>query len=674
MDRAEIFRYLGLNVEYGHIAQDFPFISGEHRLYREKVISAIQEMISKNRFTVLQGLPGSGKSHIFDDLFQKQKANGILVAKHLCYIEPTDRLAQERILVEALYGNLIYQLERMEPKIAEEIRPYFAATKNNLEKLVKKISESGKTVVLMVDGLDHLNRVVAQNKLSPNLVEKFIEVLLELELPPGSALFIASQPSNELEKIVKEKGSAVYTLEPWDNALIGEFVQKHNDKLPAERKLDVSPDVIKSLTEKTEGNPLYLTYVLKEAISENEKVNLAEFISKLPKLNSDLNNYYKHLIKDILEIDLSIVQTLALLDFSVSRAELGEMFAPNLKKAIDQTLRKINPLLKPGIANSGLRIYHESFRRFILEKRSSGQKEKELYAHILEWLEKKGFYESQRAYRYLIPYLVRAREQQKVYSLLKEDFVSQSLYYFHPVESIVGNLNKIADLSAWKQDWHIYCKAVELRRALHTYSNERLDSVDEVYNEAILNVLGADLFCERLLFDGKRVFSKTYGILLCKMAEHAGGNPPWDFYDVQGESMSTGDDSRVYRFQEVESAHFLNLIRKTSLEDGLRLIQKLIARNRFKGTEKRQIDMLLLEFNYVFGVSKHHSELLKLKLSKGKSRHPPSTLIAEYLFRDGFKKRSRELATEVLKESKTPEVLTALMCGGKKRCVERAST
>lgn len=670
VNRAEIFRYLGLNVEYGHIAQDFPFVSEEHRLYRKKIVSAIQEMISKNTSTILQGLPGSGKSHIFDDLFQRQNADGILVAKHLCYLEPTDRLAQERILVDTLYGNFIHQLERMEPKIAEEMRPYFAATKKKLEELVKKISEAGKKVVLMVDGLDHLNRVVAQNKLSPNLVDKFIEALLELELPAGSAMFIASQPSSELEKIAKERGSSVYTLEPWDATLINEFVQKHNDKLPAERKLDVNLEVIKSLAEKTEGNPLYLTYVLKEVVSENKWVNFSDFINKLPKLNSNLNIYYKYLIKDILEIDLIVVQTLALLDFSVSRTELGEMFAPALKKTIDQTLKKINPLLKPGIANSGLRIYHESFRRFIIEKRASGQNEKKLYAHILEWLEKKGFYESQRAYRYLIPYLVRAKEQSKVYSLLKEDFISQSLYYFHSVESIVGNLNKIADLSAWKQDWHIYCKAVELSRALHTYSNERLEFVDEVYNEAILNVLGPDLFCERLLFDGKRVFSKTYGILLCRMAQHAGGNPPWDFYDVKGESISVDDDSKVYRFQKVEAAHFLNLIRKSSLQNSLKLIKSMIVRNKFATTEKRQVDMLLTEFNYVFGVSKHYTELLKIELSKSKSRVFHLS-VAEHLFRDGFKKESAMVATEVIKKSKDPmEILSALMCGGEKTYVK----
>lgn len=666
VERAEIFRYLGLNIEYGHIAQDFPFISGEYRLYRKKVVSDLQELISKNKFTVLQGLPGSGKSHVFDDLFQKQKADGILVAKHLCYLEPTDRLAQERILVDALYGNFIYQLESLDPKIAEEIRPYFAATKNNLERLIKKISESGKAVVLMVDGLDHINRVVVQNKLPPNLVETFIEVLLELELPPGSAMFIASQLSDELEKIVKEKGSAVYTLKPWDDVLVGEFTQKHSDKLPTERRLDLNSDIIKSLTEKTEGNPLYLTYALKEVISEDEKVSFADFISNLPKLNNDLNNYYKYLTKDILGIDLSIVQTLALLDFSISRAELGEMFTPALRRSIDQTLKRVNPLLKPGIANTGLRIYHESFRRFVIEKKSSGYTEKELYSHILEWLEKKGFYESQRAYRYLIPYLVRSKQYQKVYFLLKEDFVSQSLYYFHPVESIVGNLNKIADISAWNQDWHIYCKAVELKRAVHTYSNERLDSVDEVYNEAILNVLGVDLFCERLLFDGKRVFSKIHGILLCKKAEHAGGNPPWDFYDVRGETMSIDDDSKVYRFQEVESAHFLNLIRKSSPVDALRLMQRLIARNKFTGTEKRQIGLLMAEFNFVFGVSKHCSGLLELKFSKNKGRIL-RLAIAEYLFRDGHTRRSAELATQVIKESKDPsEILSALICGGDK--------
>lgn len=673
VDRNEVLKYINLNIEYGHIAQDFPFISSEHRLYRNRVVETVKGLIATNKFAVLQGLPGSGKSHIFDDLSKNLKTDGVLVAKHFCYLEPTDKQAQERIVVDAMYGNLIHQLGKLEPKIAEEMRPYFAATKTNLEKLVAKIAESKKKVVLMVDGLDHLNRVVAQNKLSPDLIENFIEVLLEMELPEGCTLFIASQPSVELQRIIQEKNAGSYTLEAWDQTLVEEFVKKHNDKLPTERKLDLQEDTIRQLTEKTEGNPLYLTYALKEIISVSERVDFAEYIQKLPKLNSNLNNYYQYLTKDITEIDLSIVRTLALLDFSVSRSELGEMFTPALKKAIDSTLKKINPLLKPGIVHSGLRIYHESFRRFIIEKKSQGLKDKDLYSHIINWLETKGFFESQRAYRYLIPYLIRSKEKDKTYSLLGDDFVAQGLFYFHPVESITSNLNKIADYSARKQDWQIYCKAVELRRALYTYSNERMDSVDEVYNEAVLSVHGPDLFCDRLLFDGKRVFSKTYGILLCKIAEHAGGNPPWDFYDVQGESMSTGDASSIYRFQEVETAHYLNSIRKSSVSEALKMMQKMVARNKFADTEKRQIDMLLAEFDYVFGVAKNHTSLLALKLSKNKKRILQLS-VAGYLHRNGNKKDASKLADEVLKHTKDlSQILMGLMCGGKKSLVTISS-
>jgi len=660
IDRSYIFKYISLNFEYGHIAQNFPFISAEHRLYRGMTIKKIKDLISTHKFTILEGSPGSGKSHIFDDLFNKLVDDKVIVARHFCYLEPTDQLAQERIVVDAMYGNFMHQLGKFEPKLAQEMKPCFAATKVNIEKLIEKIAQSGKKVVLMVDGLDHLNRVVAQNKLSPDLINNFITNLLEIKLPKCCSVFIASQPSNELTGIVEKNDTGVHLLQPWDEKLVKEFVVKHNDHLSEERKFTINTETIKLLTEKTEGNPLYLTYVLKEVISSNTKIHFLNYIQDLPKLNNDLNNYYKYLSKDITSNDFAIVQTLALLDFSVSLNELGEMFPPIQKKGIDETLNKILPILKPGIVQGGIRIYHESFRRFVISNGRGGK----LYKHITDWLENQGFFISQRAYRYLIPYLIRAKEENKIYGLLESDFVTKSLFYFHAVENILENLNKVANYSARKQRWDIYCKAVELRRSIYTYSEERFDSVDELYHQAILSVHGVEIFCERLIFDGKRIFSKPYGILLCKMAEHAGGNPPWDFYDVAGISMQIGDESNVLHFQEVEAAHFLNLIRESSKEYALKTFKRMVSKNTFPNTENRQIEMLLKEFDYVFGVAKNYRSLLNIRLSKEKKINL-SLRVAEYLHKEGYKEEASKISTSILGKTKNISlILQSILFGG----------
>ncbi len=665
IDREYIFKYISLNFEYGHIAQDFPFISPEYRLYRNQIVTKLRDLICKHKFTILEGSPGSGKSHIFDDLFNQISSDKVLVARHFCYLEPTDQLAQERIAVDTMYGNFLYQLEKFEPKIAEKIRPYFAATKTNVERMIEKITESGKKVVLMVDGLDHLNRVVAQNRLSTDLVKNFVADLLDMKLPVGCSVFIASQPSAEIEEVVKKMNAKVYSLQAWDEKLVKQFAMKHNNHLPTERQLDTNPGTVKALTEKTEGNPLYLTYVLKEIVSTSSKVDFSDYIQKLPKLNNDLGNYYRYLAKDIIESDFAVVQTLALLDFSVSRNELSEMFPPIQKRAIDNTLGKIRPILKPGVVQGGVRIYHESFRRFIIELGyRRGQQDRELYKHITNWLEKQGFFLSQRAYRYLIPYRIRSSEEEKTYKILGKDFVAQSLFYFHSVESINANLNKVADYAARKQHWEIYCKAVELSQALQTFS-ETIISVDEVYHQAILDVQGVDLFCERLLFDGKPVFPKPNGILLCQMAEHNGGNPPWDFYDVAGVSMQVKDASDIYEFQKVESAHFLNIIRLAPLEKALGIMQKMIAKNSYAETEQRQIGMLVEEFDHIFGVSRNYDKLIGIRISQ-KKKFCLSLSVAKYLYKDGHKKEASQLCTKVIQQTKDlSQILNAVLLGGR---------
>ncbi|HCU01441.1 TPA: hypothetical protein DIC62_01420 [Candidatus Nomurabacteria bacterium] len=666
IDRDFIFKRIGLNFEYGHISQIFPFISSEHRLFRNKTLTKVKNLIDGHKFIVLEGLPGSGKSHIFDDLSkQLSKSEGFIVARHFCYLEPTDKFAQDRILVDAMYGNFFHQLEKLKPEIAKEIRPYFAATKASIEKFIDKTSKSGEKVVLMVDGLDHLNRVVAQNKLSPDLVVSFIADLLDLRVPNNCTVFIASQSTAELKEIIKRKRARVYSLEPWDEILVEKFAIKHNNHLPKERKFKISPEVIKSLTVKTEGNPLYLTYILKEIISVNHSVDIPLFIKDLPKLNSDLNNYYKYLVKNANSNDLAVIQTLALLDFSVTNDELCEMFPPIQKRSIHSTINKVSSILKPGLVQGGITIYHESFRRFIIELgREYKTQDHEMYKHITGWLEKKGFFQSQRAYRYLIPYFVRSNDENKAYELLGKDFVAQSLFYFHGVKSIFENLNKIAGSAAQKQRWDMYCKSVELRRSLFTFSEERLEYVDDVYHKAILDVHGVKMFCERMLFDGKRTFSKTYGILLCQMAEHSGGNPPWSYYDVGGVSISVSDDSQILHYQKVGAAHFLSLIRKSSVRRAISLLQKMISKNSYPGTEKRQINMLLEEFDFIFGVVKYYKKLTVLRVSK-KKKDFLYLGIASYLYKNAYRREASRLSTEVIaKTKKTSLIFDGILSGG----------
>lgn len=664
-DRDYIFKYINLNFEYGHIVQKFPFISDEYRLYRTETIAKIKGLLDNHKYVILEGAPGSGKSHIFDDMFNQIKKNGALVARHFCYLEPTDRLAQERIVIDAMYGNFLYQLERAETQIAEEIRPYFSATKATLEKFLTKLDEVKKPVVLMVDGLDHLNRVIAQNKLSVDLVEKFISNILDLKLPKNSSIFIASQPGTDLTKIINNKNVGVHTLEAWSEKMIESFIKKHNNCLSAERQLIVNEVILSLVLKKTEGNPLYLTYVVEEIIGSGNGSNVAVFLESLPKLSNDLNNYYRYLTKTSNESDFALMQTLALLDFSVSSSELKEMFPPIHNPVIESTIKKIKPILKSGIVQGGIRIYHESFRRFIIEEsHKNRQKNSDLYKHITEWLRKKGFYESQRTYRYLIPYLIRSDERDSVYSLLLKDFIAQSLFFFHSPESITSNLNKIADFAGCNQHWDIYCKAVELKRSLHTYTYERAESVSDVYHQAILDVQGPETFCERLMFDGGPVFSKTAGILLCQKAEHYGGKPPWDFYDVAGVSMSVNGSNGVYYFQQVESAHFLSLVRKKSIDYAVRTMRRMILRNRYAGTEKRQINWLLAEFDFVFGVSQNYTKLLSIPTTKSK-KNILHLAVADYLYRDDKKKEACDISTEVLKTTKgVAQILAGVRCGG----------
>ncbi len=634
-----------------------------HRLLRKPVIEELVALTEKNRRTVLVGQPGSGKSHICDDLAkEKLNRNSKMVVKHFCYLEPTDRYAQERIVTQAMYGNFLHQFESIAPEIVNEVKPRFAATKDTLEAVLKALSKEQKKVLLVVDGIDHINRVAAPNRLAENTVDNFVKELSELRLPNGCSMLIVSQPTSELRELTKNDATQVYQLPAWDDELVGSFVRKHNRQLPKGRQLSLNSGIIPALLEKTEGNPLYLTIILRDLLSVDRNFDPISYVEHLPK---DLNSYYDHLLKSFREHDLPIIHTLALIDFGITSDELCEMFPGIQRDAVRNTLKKMQPILKPGETPTGIRIYHESFRRFIIARGNRpGSKGSNLYEHIISWLTSKEFYKSQRAYRYLVPYLIRSGQADRVYSLLDVGFVSGSLYYFHSTESISMNLKKISDFAVRRYRWDVYCRAVELSRALYTYIEERSDIAMKEYHLAVISVHGVDLFCERLLFDGHPVFEPEQGILLCQIAEHAGGFPPWSLYDVTGRSMKLDGDEKVGRYREIESAHFLRCIRQMSCNVAILLLERMIRSARPDESVQLQVELLLKQFDLVFGVSQHHTELVKLRIAR-KKKHGLFLEIASYLIRGGMNKEAARLSSKVLRDTDDQElIMRSIRSGG----------
>ena len=95
---------------------------------------------------------------------------------------------------------------------------------------------------------------------------------------------------------------------------------------------------------------------------------------------------------------------LGLIDFSVSRSDLREII-PEFQHRVDAAIDLLAPVLTERVTLGGVRIYHESFARFL--QKAIGRDEaarSAMLERIGQWLRRKGP-DDERHFRFLIPTL-----------------------------------------------------------------------------------------------------------------------------------------------------------------------------------------------------------------------------------------------------------------------------
>ena len=234
---------------------------------------------------------------------------------------------------------------------------------------------------------------------------------------------------------------------------------------------------------------------------------------------------YQKLVKDV----QSIADLLGVLEFSVTEDELKELAGPYLSRWVKPAMSAIRPVVINVAGQGGLRIFHESFRRFIFEKLAEeGTEVSEILKPVIIWLKNKGFYRNARSYRFLLPALRQAGRAEDIFDICSFDFVSTSISHGHSEKSIQSNIALTANVASQTRNWPVLVRCAELRRSLFScfYDNEDWHYFWAAYAE----LFGYQSLSERLLFDGKPTLDFGTGIKACLVVNDLGGTPPWKEY------------------------------------------------------------------------------------------------------------------------------------------------
>ena len=253
-------------------------------------------------------------------------------------------------------------------------------------------------------------------------------------------------------------------------------------------------------------------------------------MNSLPAFDGTLENYYAHLHSTLGSEGAWVADVICLVDFAVTRSELRSI-RPDAAHHVDNALTVIAPVLAESAAQGGVRVYHESFARYL---RRQFQDDSAALAGILEritgWLEQQGLYDDPRSYRSLIPLLAEAGRDTEVAAKVDRNFVVLSVASGFPASAIIGNLATAIRSAARLGDWPLVARCVELSRAAESFEAERLGSSLVEFADVPIALLGPSVFAERLLHDGRIVMAARDGLQMCAAVDALGAVAPWQQY------------------------------------------------------------------------------------------------------------------------------------------------
>ena len=108
-----------------------------------------------------------------------------------------------------IFGSLLSRLEEYDASLIDDQRPRFAANHEMLMRSVENAVTSGRKVALVIDGLDHVTRVMGRTVGRREPAYLLADDLAELPLVKGATLVVLSQPGEHLEPLGQLDASAI---------------------------------------------------------------------------------------------------------------------------------------------------------------------------------------------------------------------------------------------------------------------------------------------------------------------------------------------------------------------------------------------------------------------------------------------------------------------------------
>ncbi|NEW08617.1 ATP-binding protein [Paenibacillus sp. SYP-B3998] len=538
---------LGLKSGFGNIQQNFD-IDEDMNVINEDRYHSFYNFVFVNRKTMLIGEPGAGKSWFIQNYIKFLKKKDINVVQHYCYTALDDIYEKERITINVFLANLINDIIDTYPALSTYKSTKYGVDIDELQTLIDNVKED---TVLIIDGLDHISRIYNFHRTLINEVEtEIIKVLSKLEFPENFHVILASQPVTEVINL-SDQGYKIFNIEPWDRSDVEKLLLKSNIE---NRSINRDTTLSDILLNKSNGNPLYLTYLINEIKRYNSFLLSVELFENFPPYNGDLSNYYDYIMTQIPESH-KVPQVLAGAPFYLTEEDLREITF--LGQYVGQSLEAIQSILKINVCNGGYTIYHESFRRYILEtlERKEVNVEKIIYDDLIEWLKRKGFYQNRKSYLNLFILLFESKRYEEILSYCNKEFVVDSIFFGNNVSSLKNNFELLIKTACMMKDYGALIVCTELSNMIYSLEYS-FDENSELYYMGLGLINGYSSLKETLMYEGNMALDLKQGLRVCYLCSKNSIVPEWEPYIDQliqarttsSQNHSSDDEKELYRY------------------------------------------------------------------------------------------------------------------------------
>ena len=281
----EVLSELRVKINFGKIDQKFD-VDANLNVTSDSDYDSFLTKIN-NKKIILLGEPGSGKSWFLTNFINYLAQKNIAVVRHYCFTGTDDDLLLDRIKTDTFYGNLVSSILDKFPDLIAEKENRYVANLSELNILLSKIKEP---FILIIDGLDHIERVLKNSKELSEDRTRIIEAISQLETPENISIVLGSQNVEEIEFLTEDFNYQKILIPKWNIHSTKQLMDKFSRKDISFEKDNLSDLLYK----KSEGNPLYLTYILRSI--ENIQQVSQEQVESLPQYDFNLQSYYKHLV------------------------------------------------------------------------------------------------------------------------------------------------------------------------------------------------------------------------------------------------------------------------------------------------------------------------------------------------------------------------------------------